>query len=98
MAMAHVHCVSAWMALSQPHTMPGIPSKGYPGTGPSTVALLSLLSDRNSLCQDRDIEFQPRICDSQSTVHRGQQQRDKREVLFPRGQGKYDFTEDFQGH
>lgn len=96
--MAHVHRVSSRMALWQPLTVPGIPSKGRPRTGPSTVALLSLLSDRNSLSQDRDVEFQPSVCDSQSTVHRGQQQGDKREMPFPGGQRKYDFTEDFQGH
>lgn len=95
--MAHVHCAIMDGFVTTPHHARN-PLQGYPGTGPSAVALLSLLSDWNSLSQDRDVEFQPSVCDSQSTVHRGQQQGDKREVLFPGGQGKYDFTEDFQGH
>lgn len=76
--------------------MPDNPLK--PGTGPNTTALLGLLSNRNSFSQDRDVEFQPGVCDSQSAVHRGHQQRDEREVLFPGGQRKYKFTEDFQRH
>lgn len=76
--------------------MPDNPLK--PGTGPNTVALLGLLSNRNSFSQDRDIEFQPGVCDTQSAVHRGHQQRDERKVPFPGGQRKYKFTEDFQRH
>lgn len=76
--------------------MPDDPLK--PGTGPNAAALLGLLSNRNPFSQDGDVEFQPSVGDAQSTVYRGQQQRDEREVSFPGGQRKYDFTEDFQRH
>lgn len=62
------------------------------------TALLSLLSNRNVLSQDADVQLQPSVCDTQSTVNRGQQERDKRKLQLPGGQGKYNFTEDFQRH
>lgn len=98
-AMAHVTVSDQELdgLVTTPHCARN-PLQGVSWDWSHTVALLSLLSDRNSLSQDRDVEFQPSVCDSQSTVHRGQQQGDKREVPFPGGQGKYDFTEDFQGH
>jgi len=69
-----------------------------PGAGPDAAASLGLLPCRNSFGQDGDVEFQPRVGDAQSTVHRGQEQRDEGEVPFPGGERKHDFTEDFQRH
>lgn len=90
-----VSCVSLWHPLT---TLDHPSPLGQPRTGPSSAALLSLLSDGNSLSQDGDVEFEPHVGDAQSTVHRCQHERDKRKALFPGSQREYNFTEDFQRH